>query len=139
MYKTIKNGKNYINKILIAFQKEELMKQNQMKNMVVIKDLPSNIVDEAIIILKNNKKIKSLNTIEKQGTEKPEKEINENYVVKEAEMVISNFISQIEKEKHFKSFSIKQQEFRYKKMKAVTIVVSIIVVINIILNVAGIK
>ena len=56
MYKTIKNGKNYINKILIAFQKEELMKQNQMKNMVVIKDLPSNIVDEAIIILKNNKK-----------------------------------------------------------------------------------
>ena len=132
MYKTIKNGKNYINKILIAFQKEELMKQNQMKNMVVIKDLPSNIVDEAIII-------KSLNTIEKQGTEKPEKEINENYVVKEAEMVISNFISQIEKEKHFKSFSIKQLEFRYKKMKAVTIVLSIIVVINIILNVAGIK
>lgn len=139
MYKTIKNGKNYINKILITFQKEELMKQNQMKNMVVIKDLPSNIVDEAIIILKNNKKIKSLNTIEKQGTEKPEKEINENYVVKEAEMVISNFISQIEKEKHFKSFSIKQLEFRYKKMKAVTIVLSIIVVINIILNVAGIK
>ncbi len=139
MYKTIKNGKNYINKILIAFQKEELMKQNQMKNMVVIKDLPSNIVDEAIIILKNNKKIKSLNTIEKQGTEKHEKEINENYVVKEAEMVISNFISQIEKEKHFKSFSIKQLEFRYKKMKAVTIVLSIIVVINIILNVAGIK
>lgn len=115
------------------------MKQNQMKNMVVIKNLPSNIVDEAIIILKNNKKIKSLNKIEKQGTEKPEKEINENYVVKEAEMVISNFISQIEKEKHFKSFSIKQLEFRYKKMKAVTIVLSIIVVINIILNVAGIK
>lgn len=139
MYKTIKNGKNYINKILIAFQKEELMKQNQMKNMVVIKDLPSNIVDEAIIILKNNKKIKSLNTIEKQGTEKPEKEINENYVVKEAEMVISNFISQIEKEKHFKSFSIKQLEFRYKKMKVITIILSIIVVINIILNVAGIK
>lgn len=139
MYKTIKNGKNYINKILIAFQKEELMKQNQMKNMVVIKDLPSNIVDEAIIILKNNKKIKSLNTIEKQGMEKPEKEINENYVVKEAEMVISNFISQIEKEKHFKSFSIKQLEFRYKKMKVITIILSIIVVINIILNVAGIK
>mgnify|MGYP001633093324 FL=1 len=139
MYKTIKNGKNYINKILIAFQKEELMKQNQMKNMVVIKDLPSNIVDEAIIILKNNKKIKSLNTIEKQGMEQPEKEINENYVVKEAEMVISNFISQIEKEKHFKSFSIKQLEFRYKKMKVITIILSIIVVINIILNVAGIK
>ena len=139
MYKTIKNGKNYINKILIAFQKEELMKQNQMKNMVVIKDLPSNIVDDAIIILKNNKKIKSLNTIEKQGMEKPEKEINENYVVKEAEMVISNFISQIEKEKHFKSFSIKQLEFRYKKMKVITIILSIIVVINIILNVAGIK
>ena len=36
------------------------MNPNQMKNMIVLKNIPSNIVEEAIIILKNNKKIKSL-------------------------------------------------------------------------------
>ena len=42
------------------------MNPNQMKNMIVLKNIPSNIVEEAIIILKNNKKIKSLERIEKQ-------------------------------------------------------------------------
>ena len=36
------------------------MNKENMKNMVVLKDLPSNIVEEAIIILKPNVKIKSL-------------------------------------------------------------------------------
>ena len=31
---------------------------SNMRNMVVLKNLPSNIVDEAIVILKTNKKIK---------------------------------------------------------------------------------
>ena len=31
---------------------------NNMKNVVVLKDLPSNIVDEAIILLKQNQKNK---------------------------------------------------------------------------------
>ena len=34
------------------------MNSNQMKNMIVLKNLPSNLIDEAFIILKNNKKIK---------------------------------------------------------------------------------
>ena len=34
------------------------MEASNMKNMVVLKNLPSNIVDEAIIILKNGKKVK---------------------------------------------------------------------------------
>ena len=33
------------------------MKPESMKNIIVLKDLPSNIVDEAFVILKSNKKI----------------------------------------------------------------------------------
>ena len=33
------------------------MNMSDMKNMIVLKNLPSNLVDEAIIILKENKKI----------------------------------------------------------------------------------
>ena len=34
------------------------MEDSKLKNMVVLKNLPSNIVDEAIIVLKSNKKVK---------------------------------------------------------------------------------
>ena len=36
------------------------MEASNLKNMVVLKNLPSNIVDEAIIVLKTNKKAKKL-------------------------------------------------------------------------------
>lgn len=39
------------------------MEKSNMKNMLVLKNLPSNIVDEAIIILKENKKIKKFEKI----------------------------------------------------------------------------
>ena len=39
------------------------METSKLKNMVVLKNLPSNIVDEAIIVLKTNKKVKKLQKI----------------------------------------------------------------------------
>ena len=39
------------------------MNQSNLKNMVVLKNLPSNIVEEAIVILKTNKKVKKLEKI----------------------------------------------------------------------------
>ena len=41
------------------------MEFGQMKNIVVLKNLPSNIVDEAIVVLKPNKKAKQIQHIEK--------------------------------------------------------------------------
>ena len=32
------------------------MNSNQMKNIIVLKNLPSNLIDEAFIILKNKKR-----------------------------------------------------------------------------------
>ena len=37
---------------------------NQMKNIIVLKELPSNIIEEAFVILKPNKKIKVNNVAE---------------------------------------------------------------------------
>ena len=44
------------------------MNQSDLKNMIVLKNLPSNIVEEAIIVLKANKKVKNLEKIEKNKT-----------------------------------------------------------------------
>ena len=111
------------------------MNSNQMKNMIVLKNLPSNLIDEAFIILKNNKKIKSLERIEKQPTNQTEKNQKGEYIVKEAEMVISNYMSKIENEKQIKSYSMKKIENKYKKMRGIAIILSLVVFINLIINI----
>ena len=40
------------------------MEVSNMKNMVVLKNLPSNIVEEAFVVLKANKKIKNLERVD---------------------------------------------------------------------------
>lgn len=111
------------------------MDSEKMKNMIVLKNLPSNIIDEAIIILKNNKKIKALEKAEIQNNGASGKSEDEQYIVKEAEMVISNYLSKIEKEKQIKSYSMKQMENKYKKLKITSIVLGVIVILNIIINI----
>ncbi len=110
------------------------MNTNQMKNMIVLKNLPSNIAEEAIIILKNNKKIKSLDRVEKQTRNSMEKQSSGEYIVKEAEIVIGNYLSKIEKEKQMKSYSVKQIENRYKRMKILSIVLGMIIIVNVIID-----
>ena len=109
------------------------MNSNQMKNIIVLKNLPSNLIDEAFIILKNNKKIKSLERIENKKTNKIEKEKTEDYIVKEAEMIISEYLSKVEKEKQMKSCSMRRIEEKYKRLKVVSIVLCIVVFLNAIL------
>lgn len=108
------------------------MNSNKLKNIIVLKNLPSNIIDEAFIILKNNKKIKTLERIEKQSAGKESKEKNDEYIVKEAEMVISNYLSKIEKDKQIKSHSLKQMEQKYRRLKLISIALGIFTGINII-------
>lgn len=81
------------------------MDVSKMKNMVVLKDLPSNIVDEAFVVLKTNKKVKKLEKIEnnKKFKTQDENKKNKEYVLKEAEMLISDYISKIEGKEKIKS------------------------------------
>lgn len=37
------------------------MDVSNMKNIIVLKNLPSNLVEEAIVVLKENKKVKDIN------------------------------------------------------------------------------
>ena len=59
-----------------------------MRNIVVLKDLPSNLVEEAIIVLKQNQKIKKPEYVENKGKteQKSEKHKFGNYITKEAEI-----------------------------------------------------
>ena len=116
------------------------MQNNKMKNIVVLKNLPSNLIDEAIIILRANKNAKRLQYIEnidkKSKSEFESNNKTNDYVIKEAELVISNYISKIENNKRIK---IKNRGFnrKYNRLKKYSICVSIILffcIIKIIIN-----
>lgn len=103
------------------------MNENKMKNMVVIRNLPSNIVEEAYIVLKPNQKLK------KQVESSTEEQKNvSDYVVKEAEMVLNNYISNIEETKKGKTSETRKIERKYKKLKNITLILAGITILNII-------
>lgn len=107
------------------------MDASKMKNMIIIKNLPSNIIDEAFVVLKSNKKIKALERIEKEKESKGETKINsKDYITKEAEMVISNYLSDLENSEKIKSQTMKQLEKKYKKLKKLTIMLGILLIIS---------
>ena len=116
------------------------MEENQMKNIVVLKNLPSNIVEEAIIVLKQNKKTR-LPKYAKENTEEDEKvkkgkdKNPKEYIIKEAEMVIANYISNIETSKSKTIKTSIRLEKKYKRLKWLTFALLGTILINIFLNI----
>lgn len=112
--------------------------EDKMKNILVLKNLPSNIVEEAIVILKCDKT--KLEYIEKNiQNASSDKFNNENkepkeYILKEAEMVVSNYISKIEKQKENKYKNTSKFEAKYKRMRLATFIMSAIFVMNFIVG-----
>lgn len=104
---------------------------NQMKNIIVLKDLPSNIIEEAFVILKPNKKVKVMENTEKQNNEG---EQTSEYIIKEAEMVINSYLSNAEEEHKLRGKTIKRMEYKYKRLRKITTFLAIVFAVNIILN-----
>lgn len=104
------------------------METSKMKNMIILKNLPSNIIEEAIVVLKPNKKI--LNAAEHINNNYNEsKPYKEDYIIKEAQMVISNYISEIKENKKEKEIKFKNMENKYKKSKKANIVLVVLLAI----------
>lgn len=92
-----------------------------MKNMIILKNLPSNMVEEAYVVFKNNVKIHKLDTTQKSKKMKTEcqtKEKEKNYMVSEAEMIINNYISEIENKEYEIYNGSKKLREKYKRLKA---------------------
>lgn len=104
------------------------MDVSKMKNMVVLKNLPSNIIDEAFVVLKANKKVKKLEVIENHKNKKNQEEIKKDkeYVLKEAEMLVNDYISKIESKPNKKTKSIKDNPKRIKTWAYVSTVLALL-------------
>lgn len=99
------------------------MQKNKLNNVIVLKDISSNIVEEAIVVLKphvnfrlseeKNNKLPNVQTENKNKT-----------ILKEAEYIIQNYISQIDTKNKQKEKN--KIEKKYKSLKRVVITLSII-------------
>ena len=116
------------------------METSNLKNMVVLKNVPSNMIEEAMIVLKKNIKIKETelqNCIENEVNQNAKKDIlkgniqSKDYIIKEAEMIINHYMNKIENNKK-KEILNKKINREYKKMKKYLYITSITCIIEMI-------
>ena len=108
-----------------------------MKNMVVLKNLPSNVVEEAFVVLKKNVKIHKAEVLENNKKNKMvSKAHNENdFVIKEAELILQEYIDKVEVRDPIKSQKyVTEINKKYKRLRALTIFLGLFSVILSILN-----
>lgn len=104
------------------------MENSKLKNMVVLKNLPSNLVEEAFVILKSNKNAKRLAKIEKnkKNDNTPETKKEKDYVLKEAEILVSEYLSRIENNNK----QLKNKAISNKKLKKYAYFSSLIIFVE---------
>ena len=113
------------------------MNIGNMKNMVILKDIPSNMVEEAIVIFKPNIKIEQRRKEEKKKENikvgAKGKEISKDYIVKEAESIVSQYISNLERP-HELEVSNQKLLNKYNRMKTISILCAIVGILGITIN-----
>ena len=110
------------------------MEESKLKNMVVLKNLPSNLIEEVIVILKSNKKVKKLEKIDKEKRNEEEKiktnKNNKEFVIKEAEMKITSYITKIEENKQKNQKNKIEQTKKVRRLKNYAYISSVIVLLQ---------
>ena len=89
------------------------MNISDMKNIVILKDLPSNIVDEAIVFLKQNGK---------------------DFLANEAKLVIADYIFKIEKENNNAKNPKNSIDKKYKRLKNINFMLIVALILSFLTN-----
>ena len=116
------------------------MDTSNLRNIVVLKDLPSNLVEEAIVVLKENQRKQQMQLMdieEKQiqaiSQENTMKQKSKDYIIKEAQMLIAEYISKIENKNKKENQSIQKLKKKCKKLKTINTILVVCLAISIIL------
>jgi len=115
--------------------KEDFMEESKAKQVITLKNLPSNLVEEAIVVLKSNKKTKNLEYMKKnlEGKEISEKQ-EDFYILKEAEMIITDYLNKLEP-KEYNIFSNRSKlEKKYLRLKNINIGLTFLLISSLILH-----
>lgn len=107
------------------------MEKCKMKNVVVLRNLPSNLIEEAFVVVKSKKIAKSLERIDVRNEKIDGKNKDDGYIVREAESVLASFVSLMEKKDRKKvDLGLKR---RYNMLKIYGVLVTVAFVVAVIL------
>lgn len=109
------------------------MDASRMKNIIVLKDLPSNLVDEAIVILKSGSKVKNKEIVDnkRQSNFEETKDSNYEIAIKEAELLVDDYIKKLEKPKeNIPNSNIRKMHLKYKKLQICSLLLGITTIIR---------
>lgn len=101
------------------------MENNKIKNTIVLRGMASNVVDEAIVILKPHIKIKKTQVVKKIKEKNNSKEL----ILKEAEHIVSEYVNKIFVEEIEKT-KIKLER-KVKKLKIISLMFFIILIVTV--------
>lgn len=96
-----------------------------MRNIIRIKDVPSNTIEEAIIILKENKKVKKYEYSNKFKKINQKSDEDNKFVIKEAELIISDYLSKSEANEN-------DNKKKIKKLKFTSVILGFLLIVSII-------
>lgn len=69
---------------------------DKLRNIVILKDLPSNVIEQAFVVLKKNQKIKNVEYVDNGSNnfvnERNDEDEND-FIIKEAELLINDFVT----------------------------------------------
>ena len=99
--------------------------------MVVLKNLPSNMIEEAIVIFKENSKIKAKDVINKSNQLSQVQGKSKDIIFKEAEMLVNDYVKRVESSKNRKIFDKKIND---KFLKKYSVVITILFIISLTIN-----
>ena len=102
------------------------MQNNKVKNTIVLRGMASNVVDEAIVILKPNVKIKNMELTRNIR----EKSTPKSLILKEAEHVVTEYVNKINQEQS-KQVKINMEK-NIKKLRIISVLFFVAFVISLI-------
>ena len=116
------------------FNERFFMGSCKMKNVVVLRNLPSNLIEEAFVVVKSRKVARSLEYIDGKHDKFKSDCDNNGYIVREAESVLSSYVSFIESKENNKEECMWKKKFRkllfINIISCISFLVSIFIVFN---------
>lgn len=107
------------------------MEKCKMKNVVVLRNLPSNLIEEAFVVVKSKKIARSLEYIDGKNEIDKKDCKDDGYIVREAESVLTSYVSLMEKKDEKKvDLGVKR---RYNMLKVYGVLVTVAFVVAVIL------
>lgn len=105
------------------------MQINKTNNIILLKNVESNIIEEAFVILKENVKINDKKYFESNNKFEPNTNLN---LLKEAELIINQEIKKSDYE--YEKFKVSKLENKLKRLKIINILLVISFLIFILIN-----